>query len=120
MHELCSFAVTVVEGGDKALEGEVDFASFVDAAFTEALEEDVVGDPVHTEGGVAAFVGSVHGADGVVGLFYLTLLAQVKYIFYGHFSIERKPLRGIEENQQCGAGGGRVKLFFYVMCQIRM
>lgn len=56
----------------------------------KALELPVVlGEPIgtdleHAEGGVAALVGGIHRADSIIGLLYLTLLAQVENFFDYH------------------------------------
>lgn len=65
----------------------------------KALELPVVlGEPIgtdleHAEGGVAALVGGIHRADGLIGLLYLALLTQVENFFNGHALVKVKDYR---------------------------
>lgn len=71
---------------DHALEGFQYLFRLIITLLLEAEFEDVSSGPEHAEGGVAAFVGCVHGADSLIGLLYASLLTQVENFFDGHGS----------------------------------
>ena len=72
------------DAGEHAFEGLEDLLGLFGAALVKTELEDVGSGPEHAEGGVSALMGGIHGADGVVGLLYAALLAQVENFFDSH------------------------------------
>ena len=82
---VCLFAVEffgyLLDAGEHALERFVYLLGFFGTALLKAQLQHVRCCPEHAEGCVAALVGCIHRADGIIGLLYLALLAQVEYLF---------------------------------------
>ena len=69
------FFVDSFDVGEYAFESFEDLRGLIGATLVKTKLEDVGSGPEHTEGGVAATVGSVHRAYGVIGLLYAALLS---------------------------------------------
>lgn len=93
-HEACGMTVLIIDVGKDSLQGLedfLDFLGFFSAALLKAEFEDVCTRPKHAEGGIFTLVYGIHGADGIIGLFYLALLTKFDYFLDGHMvSMESK------------------------------
>ena len=69
------FFVDSFDVGEHALEGLENLFGLIIPILVETEFKDVGSGPEHAEGGVAATVGGVHRAYGVVGLLYAALLS---------------------------------------------
>ena len=69
------FFVDSFDVGEHALEGLENLFGLIIPILVKTKLEDVGSGPEHTEGGVAATVGGVHRAYGVIGLLYAALLS---------------------------------------------
>ena len=68
------FFVDSCDVGEYAFESFEDLRGLIIPILVETEFKDVGRGPEHTEGGVAATVGGVHRAYGVIGLLYAALL----------------------------------------------